>query len=247
MLKKIVILADSLSLPRPKKDIGNIRYEDTYPYLLDISLRKKLGHEAPIVTEKGKRYRTITEVAADWREYVTWRKPEMVVVQVGITDCAPRVFSSTQRSKIERIRPLFLRTILLKLVHRYRRNIIESSRTKVYVPIEEYRETVARLVKLAESDNVRLLVFVKIAVPPAFVENRSPGLQRNVLLYNSVLEQYKDSRGVHIVDLNEVFGTEEYMDEFLLEDGQHYNAEGSRLVAQHLEKLAISVLYEGGS
>ncbi len=242
MLKKIVILADSLSLPRPEH-LGDISYEETYPYLLDVSLRNLLGKNAPVVIEKGKRSRTITDVATEWQEYVSWRKSEIVIVQVGITDCAPRVFLPKQRAFVGRIRVRAIREMLLKFVHKYRRQIISASPNKVYTPLQQYRDTVAKLVELARQDGVKALIFVKIVFPPDFVESRSPGLQENVRLYNNVLDQIKSRPGVHVVELNELIQNQEDSESHILDDGEHLSVQGNQLLAKHLEKLVSDILH----
>jgi acyl-CoA thioesterase-1 len=241
MPKKILILADSLSLPRPETH-GNIRYEETYPYLLDVSLRERMGKDAPVVMEQGMRSRTITDVANDWQEYVTWRKPEIVIVHVGITDCAPRVFSAGQRSFIERLPIPFVRRVLLWAVHRYRRQIISLRPPKVYTPFARYRDTLNQLVEWRQRDDVRALVFVNIVEPPDALEQRSPGLQENVRRYNEVLGQLKSRPGVVVVDLNELIHHQGRGEDFLLSDGQHLSVAGNKLLATQLGQLVINAL-----
>jgi lysophospholipase L1-like esterase len=242
MPKKIVILADSLSLPRPE-NLGNTLYEETYPYLLDVSLREQQGVNAPIIIEKGKRSRTMPDVASDWKEYVSLRKPEIVVIQVGITDCAPRVFTSKQRTYIERIPSKFIREILLKFVHKFRRQIIASSQPKVYTPLVQFSETVAKLVEFAERDDVSALVFVQIVMPPDSLEIRSPGLQENVRLYNNVLDQVKSKLGVYVIEFNELMRNQKNKESYLLDDGQHLSVRGHQLLAKHLEHLVTKILF----
>lgn len=240
-MKKIVIIADSLSLPRPESH-GNIPYEETYPYLLDVSLRNQLGTNAPIIMEKGKRGRTITEVVDDWQEYVSWRKPDIVIVQAGIVDCAPRVFLPNQRDFVGRIRIRFIREILLKLVSKYRRMIIKTCPNKVYTPLPIYRDAATKLTELAKQDNVQALIFINIVFPPDFLESKSPGFQENVRLYNEALEQCKAKPGVYVVDLNGLFREQGNAEGHLLYDGHHLSVEGNRCLAKHLEYIVTQLL-----
>ena len=87
---KIVVMADSLAMAREGET--NVAYETTYPYLLDQWLRQRFGSRAPLLIERGMRRRTIEYVLDEWYELVDLRKPEVVIVHVGIVDCAPRVF-----------------------------------------------------------------------------------------------------------------------------------------------------------
>src|SRR5918992_220711 len=100
---KIAILADSLALPR--EDVGGDEMlEVTYPYLLDQSLRRQFGANAPLVYERGMRRRTIEYVLDDWNEQVELKKPDVVIVHVGIVDCAPRVFLRREGAFVANIR-----------------------------------------------------------------------------------------------------------------------------------------------
>ena len=113
---KIVILADSLALPRENVG-GEDLLEATYPFLLDHSLRQRLGAAAPIIFERGMRRRTIEYVLDEWNELVKLRKPDVVIVHVGIVDCAPRVFLRREASFVANIRFAWLRNRILKFAH----------------------------------------------------------------------------------------------------------------------------------
>ena len=229
---KIAILADSLALPR-QKEAGDTPYETTYPFLLERDLRRKWGHDEIGIIERGLRRRTIENVVEDWFEIVELRKPEVVVVHVGIVDCAPRVFLRKERDFVERLRPARLRAPILNFAHEHRRRIVQL-RKKVYVSPERFEAGVDRVIELAGKCNLKSLVFVNIISPPVEMEERSPGFLKNVETYNRLLENKGQHSNVTVIDLNRLLslngGTKA-----LTVDGIHLSPEGHRLLANALE------------
>lgn len=236
---KISILADSLALPR--EDVGeHNRFEVTYPYLLDRSLRQRFGSQAPLVMERGRRRRTIEYVLDDWNEEVELKSPEVVIVHVGVVDCAPRVFLRREHTFVSRIRFTPLREGILRFAHNHRRSII-LKRRRVYVPLWRFEKHVVEVVQRAKRDKVRLLVFINIISPPDSIEERSPGFQQNVILYNQVLSKQTEHAHVALIDLNDIL-CREGGSKSLTVDGIHLNEKGHGLIAQGLEKLVAPLV-----
>ena len=236
---KITILADSLGLPR--EDVGeNDFFAVTYAYLLDQSLRKRFGANAPLVIEKGMRRRTIEYVLDDWNEEVELKKPDVLIIHVGVVDCAPRVFLRREHTFVSRIRLRWLRERILKFAHDHRRRIIQTRR-RVYVPLARFEKLVDEVVQRARRDNVRLLIFVNIISPPDALEERSPGFQHNVDLYNQVLRNQTGHSHVALVDLNGILRAEGGSEELTV-DGVHLNEGGHQLLVRELEKHVIPLI-----
>src|ERR1044072_1723463 len=238
---KISILADSLELPR--EDVGSDDLlEVPYPFLLDQSLGARFGSAAPVIFERGMRRRTIECVIDDWYEQVELKKPEIVVVHVGIVDCAPRVFLRREGAFVANIRFSPLRNRILKFTHDHRRRIVEFRR-KVYVPLHRFEPLGQTVVQRPRETGVQSLVFINIIRPPDSVEERSPGFQNNVIAYNRVLQEQTKHAFVTLVDLNRIVqdagGTEK-----LTVDGIHLNERGHVLLAEQLEQLLLPMLLD---
>ena len=95
----IVILSDSLSLPRVDID-ETILLNESYPYLLE----QKIGHDMKIIN-RGTRFAT-TDLLKNFQylfDNLLIYSPNTVIVQMGIVDCAPRLFSPLFRSLINKI------------------------------------------------------------------------------------------------------------------------------------------------
>ena len=237
---RIVIMADSLAMAREGET--NIAYEATYPYLLDQSLRRRFPSESPMVIERAMRRRTIEYVLDEWYELVDLRKPAVVVVHVGIVDCAPRVFLRRERQFVANLRPAFLRESILHGVHRHRRRIV-NMRKKVYVPVERFTALVDQVIKRAKQSRVRSLVMVNIITPPVEMEERSPGFVANVGVYNKILKSHAEGGRIHLIDLDgmikEAGGVQQ-----LTVDGIHINETGHAMLAEAIENHVLKFLSE---
>jgi len=234
---KIVVMADSLAMAREGET--NVAYETTYPYLLEQRLRERFGAQAPLIIERGMRRRTIEYVLDEWYELVDLRKADVVVIHVGIVDCAPRVFLRRERQFVENLRPGFLREFVLGKVHRHRRAIV-NMRKKVYVPPDRFNGLVAQVMAKAKESKLRSLVMVNIITPPAEMDERSPGFIRNVGVYNEILKAHANGSGVHLIDLDGMIKAAGGVEQLTV-DGIHINEAGHEMLAKEIEKHVLSL------
>jgi lysophospholipase L1-like esterase len=238
---KVAILADSLALPRGPAD-GDLRFEATYPFVLHQRLRAKFGDEAPYVIDRGKRLRTMEDVVYDWGEFVELTKAEVVIVQAGVVDCAPRVFLPREHKFVEGIRSESLRNAILRFVNKHRRALVLMRPDRVYVPVPRFRRAVEAVVKKARDCKVGLLVFVNIVIPPGEIEYRSPGFQKNVTIYNRIICEQADGKAIHVIDTNSIM-SRHGGPERLTSDGVHLTGEASNLLAdilgEHIAEFVV--------
>ena len=93
-LTRIVAFADSLAMPRNENG-AILLWEETWPYLLEKSLvAEGLGAE---VINCGARARTSTMLLGEFTEHVVLKRPDVVIIEVGVVDCLPRVFSRREK------------------------------------------------------------------------------------------------------------------------------------------------------
>lgn len=229
---KVVIIADSLALARGE-GWGDIKYEETYPCLLDIGLRSKFKEIDTIVIERGMRFRTILNVLEDWDELVKLRKADFVIVHVGIVDCAPRVFSARERAILERYFPTSLRNKIINFVSKNRKRIINWRSERVYVPQTVFAEKLKVLVLKAKESGIKKLFVVNIVEPPDFIENRSPGYRNNVIKYNRMINNIIENDFIEQIDINGLLKLNGGIEKFTY-DGMHINANGHRILANEL-------------
>lgn len=226
---KIAIVADSLALPRPA-NAGLVRYEETYPVLLHQMLCDAIPGRKILVAERGQRFRTMSSVLRDWTEVVEYRDPQFVIVHVGIVDCAPRIFSAAERSRLERLRPVLMRRAILWAVRRLRPFLISVRKPRVYTGLPEFEAACLAVIERARQSGVQLIV-VNIMQPTAGLEARSPGYIANHAAYNIALRSLAETGNVTLLDYDDLVrqagGTEA-----MTVDGMHPNPAGHRLLAQ---------------
>ena len=233
-------MADSLAMAREGET--NVPFDATYPYLLDQWLRRRFQSESPMVIERGMRRRTIEYVLDEWYELVDLRKPDMVVVHVGIVDCAPRVFLRRERQFVENLKPAFLRESILQTVHKHRRRIV-NMRKKVYVPTDRFERLVAQVIERAKQSKLRSLVLVNIITPTAEMDERSPGFIKNAGVYNDILKSHAKGPGVHLIDLDQMIKDAGGVEQLTV-DGIHINETGHAMLAREIENHVLQLVNE---
>ncbi len=226
---KIAILADSLALPRGK-DWGDTAYEETYPFLLEQALNKKLSDIHLI--ERGMRFRTTKEVIDDWEEIVTLRKVDAVIVHVGLVDCAPRVFMPHERQLLQKMPPV-IRNIIIKIAHKYRAFFVRSRRGQTYLTPDQFKKNLRKIISLATRDKIKQLIFIDIIAPTHDHEVRTPGFQNNVRIYNKILKTSSHGKVSKLINLNDIIWSKNKPENHLV-DGMHLNDRGHKLLAQKL-------------
>jgi len=235
---RIIILADSLGRPRP--DLApeeRTEYEDTYPYLLR---RHFPSYEVEICYVES----LDSDDAIFWNErMVAFRRPNIVLYHFGINDCAPRVFRKGSRSILlaSWFRRL-TRDYFLRGIHRMRRYLIRSIfRNKVYVPLKRFKENFLKMRQdvLNYAPHCRFWV-LGISAKPDWLEQRSPGYNANISVYNAALREiFAD----HFLDVQGMVG--ETPENQLISDGVHFTKETHRKLYEHLsqtlEKNGVSL------
>lgn len=224
---RVVALSDSLSLPRP-----GLSWEDTWPSRLYEDLRQ-LGLDAEVINF-GRRRRTVdTLTGPDFEQLVEFVEPDIVVLQVGIVDCSPRVFSRRSRDLLNhRYFPARLRDWLVARRSAKRASIVaKDPLAKVYVPPSTFRRTLeAFAARLEALPRVPALVVIPIVAAPEVLESKSPGHRSNVDLYNRHLQEVSARRGWTWLATDALGSVPAPFDA----DGYHLSAAGNRALASVL-------------
>jgi hypothetical protein len=110
-------------------------------------------------------------------------KPELIVLQVGIVDCAPRVFREIETKILSIIPPLF--KLVLWFVKKYRKEIVAKRRI-TNVNKDEFENNLKSLKQAFPNSQ---FVVVPIAPSVSEYENKSPGISHNIALYNEILKR----------------------------------------------------------
>lgn len=195
---KILILTDSSSLPRERPEL--CKYSDTWPVLL------KENYEIHQVSIGA----ATSEIL---KRQVTYQKhfnPDLVIVQVGLADCAPRFMSKKELDFTYALGYLGsgLRFCL-------NRKWVRKVRQISYVNEIDFRSNVKAI---KNSLNCPL---ISISIIPASDEyqNLLPGLSTKIDLYNAILQQESD----YVIDTKGI-------GEGVMSDHMHLNGEGQKFI-----------------
>ena len=221
--KKIIIIADSVSMPRP-----GVPYEDTWIYRIkkefphyDFIDRSARGsNSARLVTEGGG--------GADLLESY---RPHMVILQFGMADCAPRLFDkkSMEYRLVSRVLPGGLRTRYIDHVkkHRVRNPGITD------ISPEGFRNNVTAYLERARSISAKVII-IPILPPSEEYMRKSPHVRENVDHYNEIFrEAARKFPHVRIVEpfLNEADMSGIWVDEL------HIGAKGAEIIFSALKHV----------
>ncbi len=217
-MKIITILGDSLSMAR--SEFG-ITYKTSYAYLL----QELLGSEYHIINN-AKRTNTITSQTKKQYIYddVLTTDAEIFIVQLGIVDCSPRLFSNNQQRILQFTSNNFFTRKLIGIKSKHRRFFTKKF-PKVYVTLEEFKKGYDFLIEtILDKTSTKMIYLINIADTNKNNKQRSFGFDKNIILYNKIIlelsNKYKNS--TQVIDLNKI-STENKNS--LLEDGIHISKE----------------------
>ncbi len=226
---RVYALGDSLALPRPW---DGITYEHTYPYLLNRKLTDVgFGNRSSELIVNGSRSRTMPDAQAFWEE-IEFFQPGLVVIQIGIVDCAPRIFSKRQKWVLDRLVPRYIREKIVGFAGKRRRSLISILPPKVYTPLAVFRKAAEGIAKRSTHIRARL-AFVAIAPATERIAQRSPGIVLNIQRYNAALREVCSANSASFIDVHSALSSPSPSD-YLLPDGHHLGPEGHRIVAERI-------------
>lgn len=219
---KIMIITDSVSMPRP-----GILYEDTW-----ISLLKNEFSSYDIMDRSGRgstSRRLVTE-GGGGADLLETYMPALVILQIGITECAPRLFRKhgLENFLMKRIIPRRFIPDYIKYVKRKRGRDPEITE----IPPHEYRSNILNFAERCEKINCRLLI-IKILKPTSLYLLKSPHVKQNIDLYNSISAEIAGEYScTTILDPLPDIGNIDH----LCVDELHINRDGHRIYYEKIRK-----------
>lgn len=168
-MKKILVLTDSLGLPRDVPEFCS--YESTWP----VYLKSKPKAEVHQVSIGG-------GTSADILRQLSYHQlynPDIVIIQVGIVDCAPRFMTKFELTVVRKI-PL-LGTYLIKVMNR---KLVRKIRNITYVKPAIFKENLEKIKNFLPKSK-----FIIIGIIPANndYEKILPGIGLKIDQYNEIL------------------------------------------------------------
>ncbi len=193
---RIFILTDSLSLPR-KYSAGEVLWKNIYPNLL-----KEKFKDIEFI-HVGMGAATIVDLY-NQLNYYSNLKPDIVILQCGIVDCAPRSLGKIELEIIKKLHIFRLVKPFFKLFRKYRK-----------ISYTTHKEFEKHLKMFKERFNNAELW--SIGILPGCIEynNIVPGVSNQIEKYNATL-----AKNTFFIDVKNIPRT------CIIEDFHHMNIEG---------------------
>lgn len=200
MSKRILILSDSLALPRNKPEV--CLHHQTWPELL-----KAKGFCVHQVSIGGA---TSSDLLTQLNYHISF-EPNLAVLQVGIVDCAPRFMTKNELAFFKNF------GIVGKAIIAFsNKNIVRRIRNTTYTSPKKFEENISSIIKKLEPIPVLILGIV-----PAFdeYEKKLPGINKRIVQFNTVLQKFN-----HYISL------QDFDKEGIMSDHHHLNPLGHRII-----------------
>lgn len=205
--KKILILTDSVSLPR-RIDDSFVKWEETYVYKLKEFY---VNYEIIYVAIGG-------ATIKDFRRQVNYYKviePEIVILQCGIVDATPRAYGKIEMELIKKIKFYRFTKPTVDFLRKFRAHNYNSPKKF---------EEILNEIKIGLNPNI----FFSLGIIPSSeaYEKKAPGITENINNYNSILK-----RNTEFVNLSNI------PKEGISSDHHHINRKGHRFIYSELKKI----------
>lgn len=208
MKKKIIILTDSVALPR-KLNQDFVRWEDTYIFKLKQHLN---DYEVINISIGG-------ATIGDLRNQVNYYKilkPDIVILQCGIVDASPRAFGRIEMEVIKKLKLFRLTKPFVSFLRKYRAHH--------YTDLTNFEKKLIDIKK-----ELKTTSFYALGIIPSnsVYEEILPGVSKSIEEYNNILKQHTIFISLDEMPKNGV-----------LEDHHHINEVGQEFIFNRtIEKL----------
>mgnify|MGYP005864751069 CR=1 FL=1 len=211
MRQRVLFITTSSGLPRDKTS-DRVEWNETYvnlirtrrPYINIIHIGVPAAPIAELIRIAG---------------YYKLAQPDVIVLQSGLVDCAPRALTIFEFEIIKRLR-------LFRVVKRLKR-ILRKYRNVYYTKPKDFEAGIQRLKMIFPQAKI-----ISCGILPArqAYEDALPGVSRRIKEFNEILK-----RNTHFID------NSDFPDFGIAADHHHLTAEGNRLVAEKVIKAVDSL------
>lgn len=225
-----LLLSDSIALPR--QSIG-VQPRLTYPFIVQQTLDET---GSPLRIEPDcMRGRTIVDAAQSLAtrtdNYTTF--PEHLVLQLGIVDCAPRVFLERDIEIVTDQLGKPAADILIRLASRYRPLVAGNPATTVYVQVDRFAASLADMLRRLRATTTIHVITIVTPIKLGARNDKSP-LGLNIRAYNDVIRAAANSYECMLVDADKAIWSSHNPASCFTNDNYHFNANGHQFVATEL-------------
>lgn len=217
--RRVLVLGDSLAVARLK-----VKYRDTWI----CRLKGALPNDDVISLSDGGRMTKYLAINPTKRpdgtiEYDPYSlesfEPGIVILSLGIVDCAPRIFSRKESYFVGKF-PAWLREMLIFLAKRLR----TRDDRRAYVSPGEFEENVRQYLERCRKAGVERVVIVGIATPDSRGLLANPGLASAAARYNDIYRRLCQT--FEFATFTDPLRPSEDVSPLYIEDGYHLSPYG---------------------
>jgi lysophospholipase L1-like esterase len=153
--------------------------------------------------------------------------PDIVIIQLGIVDCAPRLFKrdGVERKLINRL-PNIIKKYYIDFVKKNRKR----KRNHAWVNSKKFKENIQNYISRSQIIRPKKIIFIEIPIPSSVYLDKNPKAIHSIKKYNSILNELCSKND--ICDTINPLTVKKNIQ--IYDDGYHPNPMGNNLVADLL-------------
>lgn len=215
-MKIVLCNGDSLGMPRE-----NVRFKYTWYFKLSNSFSP---NEYYFINNFKRANTTNSLVSRDSLENYS---PNIIILQLGIVDCAPRLYQSNSLIiKIVNRAPLYIKKYFWKVSKKIKKRSILNAD----VDLKKFENNITNFLDRCKILGVERCIIIKIQKPGKIMIDKNPEIIRAVNLYNTIYDNMeKIYNFVKVID-----PLKDGNDDFYINDGYHVNTQGFKKVYESL-------------
>lgn len=228
------VYGDSLSLPRAN---DGIPHRHSWAELVTDGLRARNPKLAVSLYNRSGGGLTISALHERYLHdcsYFGTPQHQLLVIQCGIVDCAPRPIPATVRSLIGKL-PGRARAPIISALHHLRPSLLKAGLSWRLTPPGRFSKVLSQWLAHAASQHSRVFV-VNIAPTVPTIASHSPGLEQNIAAYNSLIAtavKQAPARTAVLINIHDVITRKGNVATWVsAADGHHITSEGNQLYAE---------------
>lgn len=224
------VYGDSLSLPRYE---DGILFHETYPELVCRALAARLSRPIHLYN-RSMGGASIRELMTAWENDSRYfgDVDEILILQLGIVDCAPRPLGPRLRATVGML-PTRVRRPIIRFLHNNRSRILRSGLGSRFTSPKMFRRLYREWLRRITAQTHMTFV-INIAPTTEAIETHSPGLSASIALYNSIIREAVDecnTPSIRLIDVHDAIAKEKVDKYVNVNDGHHITRAGHRLYA----------------
>lgn len=229
-LRQALIITDSIGAPR---DLPLTNYQDTWVSQIENFLLANYQMKCFSYTQRAA---DTNHVVHRIKVQLQFYQPELVVLQLGICDCAPRVLKEKELRFIQKL------PIIRKIIHKFisaNYAKLSQKRNLAYVEKDVF---VKNLQSIKASFLNAKIVIIPIGLPNDEYKRKSPKIEERIRDYNQALKSvFSDNDSFYLEEFTQI--TQPIINDIYAEDNYHLIAKSHSMLFECLqEKITKDVL-----